>query len=621
MALPGEPILRIRRAGDGGRVIVPMPAGCGGFVLRSSAGGHVAADLVAHLQTSSITDRFTPIVPYDAMDTTASGRLRSGRHSVDVRLGSRPNAPFGDIPSRDGTAVVSLTVWGSSSPGSIRLASGGAIVRFQSKEVVTTTAFIPYMQQVAALRVDTPVNVRMTVVGWVGRSTTGGLLHVESPQVVLDTSRGTPPAANARTEIDLTARAGVPRTASAVMVDLGLAGAGTSGRLTAGPADVSPDGPPVAVSVRSGGGATASSVAHVSNGTLTLVADVRAHRTASVWGWFAAPEPLVDAVALPTVDQTEPDGAVTAVDLSSDGAVVALASDATRLVASEDSPQLDVYLWNRTTGVVARMSSAADGGEADAPSTLVGVNRTGTEVAFLSAATDLMPAATPAETALYIRTTTTGELRRIAFTGSPPTTLLADDAVDTFATPSGAVYDIGPEDTVVSPVWRAPPGVRKLVLAADGEHVFYALDVARRLATWRSNTRVKTNALAFALDRDGTTYANTLGAGEISGEGGVGRCYGTVSVDDPTLIALSDDGRVELISGCEGRRKVGFLLFGPGRRVRNIDGGLNGLTRNGAVMSMALSGDGRVVAWVSSDTNVSEWPATSGWLYVFDTTG
>ncbi len=82
--------------------------------------------------------------------------------------------------------------------------------------------------------------------------------------------------------------------------------------------------------------------------------------------------------------------------ISGDGSVVAFASGADDLVADDGNQQIDIFAWSATTGAVELVSRSSDGARANGPSGYPAVNGDGTQVAFVSAATTLVPGDTTA---------------------------------------------------------------------------------------------------------------------------------------------------------------------------------------------------------------------------------
>jgi Tol biopolymer transport system component len=90
-------------------------------------------------------------------------------------------------------------------------------------------------------------------------------------------------------------------------------------------------------------------------------------------------------------DGTEADGSSDLVAISGDGNRVLFSSGATNLVAGDTNGTLDLFLRDVAAKTTIRVSTAADGTEGDGPSWLGDLSRDGQSVAFISAATNLVP--------------------------------------------------------------------------------------------------------------------------------------------------------------------------------------------------------------------------------------
>ena len=82
--------------------------------------------------------------------------------------------------------------------------------------------------------------------------------------------------------------------------------------------------------------------------------------------------------------------------ISGNGAVVAFASAADDLVADDGNQQIDVFAWSSSTGGVEIVSRSTAGAAGNAGSGYPALNGDGTQVAFASAATTLVPGDTTA---------------------------------------------------------------------------------------------------------------------------------------------------------------------------------------------------------------------------------
>ncbi len=82
--------------------------------------------------------------------------------------------------------------------------------------------------------------------------------------------------------------------------------------------------------------------------------------------------------------------------ISGNGSVAAFASTAEDLVADDANQQIDIFAWSSSTGAVEIVSRSTAGAAANAGSGFPAVNGDGTQVAFASAATTLVPGDTTA---------------------------------------------------------------------------------------------------------------------------------------------------------------------------------------------------------------------------------
>lgn len=89
--------------------------------------------------------------------------------------------------------------------------------------------------------------------------------------------------------------------------------------------------------------------------------------------------------------------------ISEDGRWIAFTSDADNLVVGDDNGLQDVFVFDRVTGVISRVSLAWDGGEADANSRTPSVSRDGRFIAFRSNATNLVPWPVTWSRTVYVR--------------------------------------------------------------------------------------------------------------------------------------------------------------------------------------------------------------------------
>ncbi|HRW59861.1 MAG TPA: hypothetical protein P5340_04335, partial [Defluviicoccus sp.] len=102
---------------------------------------------------------------------------------------------------------------------------------------------------------------------------------------------------------------------------------------------------------------------------------------------------------------------------SPDGTKVAFASYASNLVPGETNDMPDIFVKNLTTGAIERVSTDSSGGQANWESEDPVFSPDGTQIAFRSGASNLVPADTNSVYDIFIKTLGSGAIERIS-TGS-----------------------------------------------------------------------------------------------------------------------------------------------------------------------------------------------------------
>jgi len=100
--------------------------------------------------------------------------------------------------------------------------------------------------------------------------------------------------------------------------------------------------------------------------------------------------------------------------ISANGRYVAFHSQATNLVAGDTNGTWDIFVYDRATGSVERVSVRSDGSQASAPSIYPSISGDGRFVAFRSAAPDLVPGDTNDRIDAMVYDRTTGEIERVS---------------------------------------------------------------------------------------------------------------------------------------------------------------------------------------------------------------
>ena len=113
-------------------------------------------------------------------------------------------------------------------------------------------------------------------------------------------------------------------------------------------------------------------------------------------------------------DGAEADSSSSIPAISADGRHVAFESKASNLVPADGNGVQDVFVHDRATGVTARVSVASDGVEANAYSYTPSIGTDGRHVAFVSYASNLVPADTNETWDVFVHDRTTGVTERVS---------------------------------------------------------------------------------------------------------------------------------------------------------------------------------------------------------------
>ena len=117
-------------------------------------------------------------------------------------------------------------------------------------------------------------------------------------------------------------------------------------------------------------------------------------------------------------DGTEADGHSETPAISADGQFIAFASSAANLVPGDTNGQADVFVQDRMSGELTRVSASSTGDEANGPSGEPSMSGNGRYVAFSSSASDLVPGDTNGVRDVFVHDRVTGETRRVSVDGS-----------------------------------------------------------------------------------------------------------------------------------------------------------------------------------------------------------
>ena len=322
--------------------------------------------------------------------------------------------------------------------------------------------------------------------------------------------------------------------------------------------------------------------------------------------------------------------------ISGDGAHVAFASCATNLISGDTNGKLDVFVMDRDTRVVQRVSVASNGDQGNDDSYRPSISANGRYVAFCSLATNLVAGDTNGATDIFVHDCETGETERanVASDGtqadgeSETPAISADGRRVAFSSgasslasgdPSGD-EDVYVHDRVTGETERisetdlgAPADDRSFEpsISCDGRYVVF-LSAATNLVPGDTNLRSD----VFVRDRlTGETERVSM-----AGDGGQAN-------DHVNLAVISPDGRYVAFESLATNLLPDVVAPGGGVYIRDCMNGeiwpanvaTDGTWGNeGAFvqLGMALSFGGRAVAFCSMATNLVPGD-TNGWADVF----
>ncbi len=242
--------------------------------------------------------------------------------------------------------------------------------------------------------------------------------------------------------------------------------------------------------------------------------------------------------------------------ISADGNTIAYYSLATNLVADDTNDRLDVFAYDRSTGVTRRVSVASDGSEGNDHSTAPSVSGDGSIIVFESAATNLVAGDTNNRSDIFAHDLATGTTTRVSVASdgsqidlhSTNPAVSADGRVVTYQSGDVFVYDrntgIRTRTSIATDGGPANEGAWNPVISGDGSTIAYS-SMSTNLVPGDTNN----DSDIFVYSRiDGTTTRISVGFD------------GAEANDDSLSPAISSDGKTiayssdatNLVSGAVG---------------------------------------------------------------------
>ena len=252
--------------------------------------------------------------------------------------------------------------------------------------------------------------------------------------------------------------------------------------------------------------------------------------------------------------------------ISADGRFVAFSSSATNLVAGDTNGQQDVFLKDVATGAITRVSTAADGTQADGGSLGAAISADGRYVAFTSDATNLVGGDTNAATDVFVKTVANGAITR--------------------ASTDGNGVEGGAESFGAS-------------ISADGTRVAFVSNAANLVA---GDTNGTPDVFVKDLPSGATVRASTAADGTQTGDG---FSYNASISSDGSRVAFTSLSS-DLVAGDTNNRPDVFVTdtvcYAGGTRIRTVRGDIAVEDLVVGDLAVTASGEPRPIRWLGQRT-------------------
>ncbi len=250
--------------------------------------------------------------------------------------------------------------------------------------------------------------------------------------------------------------------------------------------------------------------------------------------------------------------------ISPDGRYVAFASDAWNIVPGDENGASDVFLRDLATGVTEIVSLTSDGRQSDRESHGPELSADGRFVAFWSYATNLVPGDSNGTADIFVRDRQTGTAQRV---------------------------------NVASDGTQADAFSRNASISADGRYVAFYSE-ASNLVPGDTNERPD----VFVYDRQtATTQRVSVASDGSQGDRGSGSWLAMSA--DGRCVAFQSDATNFAPGDTAGHRDV-FVYDRQTETVQRVSVATGGTQANADCYLPAISGDGRFVSFYSGATNL-----------------
>ncbi len=295
--------------------------------------------------------------------------------------------------------------------------------------------------------------------------------------------------------------------------------------------------------------------------------------------------------------------------VSADGSRIAFTSRATNLVPGDTNQAMDVFVRDRLSGTTHRVSVSSTGAEADARSFDARISGDGRFVVFASYATNLVPGDTNGSPDIFRHDTWTGVTDRLSVDSTgmegdgisrSPTITFAGALVafesDALLDPRDGnpsysdvlLRDVGSATTALLPLFseEANSVSRTSALSTDGRFVAFASHASNLVVGDSDGT-----SSVFRLDRE-TRVLDRMGAG----------LQPSISAAGDRIAFVSD--AADLVPNDTNGVTDAFVFDFTSGILRRVSVATNGTQANDVSDHPVLSADGRFVAFASRANNL-----------------
>jgi Tol biopolymer transport system component len=262
-------------------------------------------------------------------------------------------------------------------------------------------------------------------------------------------------------------------------------------------------------------------------------------------------------------DGTQGNGLSAGSSISADGRYIAFHSDATNLVSGDINGHYDIFVYDRNTGQITRVSVSTNGTEGNYASWYPSISADGRYIAFHSYAANLVSGDTNGRADVFVHDLDTGQTTRVS---------VASDGTQ------------GNDES-----WFP-------AISADGRYVVFSSQATNLVS---GDTNGAWDIFIHDLDTGQTTRVSVASDGA---QGNGGSEYPSISSDGRSIAFQSD--ATNLVSGDTNGEKDVYVRDRVTGQTTRVSVASDGTQGNGGSEYPSISSDGRSIAFQSYSTNL-----------------